>query len=82
MKRLAEAFKGRTATYDKALLQDDPPALSAAIARNILGRQDGGDSLARYARAAAAVLAPAPLAALQSGHPAFPDPAAFHEATA
>lgn len=82
MKRLAEAFKGRTASYDKALLQDDRAALSAAVARNILGRPGDGDPLARYARAAAAALTAAPLDALRSGHPAFPDPAAFCEATA
>ena len=79
MKRLAEAFKGRTATYDKAL-GDDGPALSAAISRNILGRDAAGDPLARYARAAAAALALASLDALRSGHPAFPDPAVFCEA--
>lgn len=82
MKRMAEAFKGRTAVYDRALAQGDLPGLTVAIARNILGGGGHGGPLARYALAAAATLATVPLDAFDSGCPAFPDPAPFCEAVA
>ena len=81
MKRMAEAFKGRTAAYDQALARDDLPTLAAALARNILGDTRDGSRLALYARAGAAALATATLDQLGDGRPALPDPAAVREVT-
>lgn len=49
MKRLAEAFKGRTAAYHAALQAHDEEALSVAIGRNILNDPAAGHDLAHYA---------------------------------
>lgn len=81
MKRMAEAFKGRTAAYDQALARDDLPALAAALARNVFGDTRNGTRLALYAQTGAAALAAATLDQLGDGRPALPDPAAFREAT-
>src|SRR5436305_1724508 len=45
MKKLAEAFAGRTRAYRSALMQNGP-ALAEALARNIYG-QEGADSEAK-----------------------------------
>jgi cytochrome b pre-mRNA-processing protein 3 len=79
MKRLAEAFKGRTAVYDAALARSDAPALAAAVSRNVLGGGDG-EPLARYAAAVSASLADAPLERLWDGRPPLPEPARQTEA--
>lgn len=79
MKRLAEAFKGRTAAYDDALARSDFAALSAAVRRNVLGGAGDGAPLARYAMAAAEALAEADAAACIDRPPLFPEPAAFCE---
>jgi cytochrome b pre-mRNA-processing protein 3 len=49
MKRLAEAFKGRTAAYHLALDAQDQDALAAAIGRNVLSDAADGAPLAAYA---------------------------------
>ncbi len=77
MQRVGEAFYGRARAYDAALDGDDPAALAAALARNVLGSAEvtlGARRLAAYMRAAASELAvqaigPAELAALK-----FPAP--------
>jgi cytochrome b pre-mRNA-processing protein 3 len=77
MKRLAEAFKGRTAAYEDALKKQDDLTLGDAICRNVLGGASDGTILAQYARGLAAALQSAPLPVLQQGDIAFPDPARF-----
>ncbi|MCW6510728.1 ubiquinol-cytochrome C chaperone family protein [Lichenifustis flavocetrariae] len=78
MKRLAEAFKGRTAAYEDALQKQDEPALRDAICRNVLGGTSDGTTLSRYAGALEAALQSTPMPVLQQhGGIAFPDPARF-----
>ena len=77
MKRLAEAFKGRTTAYEEALQNQDEPALADAISRNVLSGVTDGMRLARYAGALATALQAAPLPILQQGGITFPDPARF-----
>ena len=74
MKRLAEAFKGRTAAYDDALGRGDVAALAAAVARNVLGGARDGGPLARYASTVMAALDGQSLAALRDGVPDLPAP--------
>ena len=73
MKRLAEAFKGRTASYLSALDAQDEPALTAAIERNVLGHF-GGHALAHYAMRAAHRLELCDLVSAASALPEMPDP--------
>ena len=81
MKRVVEAFYGRTAVYEAALAADDRPALEAAVARNVFGMEEvrlGARRLAAYMSEAARRLA--------AQHPAagkieFPDPAGVPENT-
>ncbi|MDR7038140.1 cytochrome b pre-mRNA-processing protein 3 [Methylobacterium sp. BE186] len=81
MKKLGAAFYGRAAGYDAALDADDQAALAAALARNVLGREEPGAAagLAAYVRAANAGLARADLDAILAAPP-FPDPDAFGDA--
>jgi cytochrome b pre-mRNA-processing protein 3 len=83
MKKLAEAFLGRSSAYDEAL-REGHDALVAALKRNIYS--DGGIShdatrdlsaLTRYVEAVAEALARAPLQAFVDARPPFPDPARF-----
>ena len=73
MKRLAEAFNGRTASYFTALDAQDENALAAAVERNVLGHP-GGQDLARYALRIAGMLESSDLASAGSALPALPDP--------
>ena len=79
MKRLCEAFLGRSAAYDAALRQGGD-ALAEAVLRNV---HAGGDAaglarrLAGYAEAAAAALAGASLEDCLAGPLPFPDPSAI-----
>jgi cytochrome b pre-mRNA-processing protein 3 len=81
MKRVVEAFYGRTAVYEAALAADDRPALEAAVARNVFGMEEarlGARRLAAYMSEAARRLA--------AQHPAagkieFPNPAGMPENT-
>lgn len=78
MKKLCEAFLGRSAAYD-AGLGSDAEALTAVIERNVYaGRSAGGvaERLSRYAGAAAAALSSTPLEACLAGPLPFPDPSA------
>ncbi|MFE1602259.1 ubiquinol-cytochrome C chaperone family protein [Methylobacterium sp. ID0610] len=79
MKKLAQAFYGRAAAYDGALDAGDGEALAAALARNVLGRDEAGSArpLAAYVMAGAEALAGQDLARLMAEGPALPDPARF-----
>jgi cytochrome b pre-mRNA-processing protein 3 len=77
MKAYAEAFYGRSEVYGKALAARDRAALSAALARNVFGREEAGDEssrLAGYVFAAASALAAQPADAIMRGYLRFPDP--------
>jgi cytochrome b pre-mRNA-processing protein 3 len=80
MKRMGEAFYGRSATYDQALATPSGAGLAEALARNLYdGAAPHGmaAAAAAYARAAAAALAAEPAARIAAGAPVFPDPATF-----
>ena len=71
MKRLAEAFKGRTAAYDGALLARDHDRLLLAIGRNVLNGERAATNLAAYAASTDEHLQSVDLATLQSGRLPF-----------
>ena len=76
MKKLCEAFLGRSAAYD-AGLRAGAEAMNAAVARNIYaGRSEGGEAerLSRYAVLASSALAATALDACLAGPLPFPDP--------
>lgn len=73
MKRLAEAFLGRSAAYETALRATDD-GLADVLARNALGDTGDGSRLAAYARAGAARIDALPLQAFIDGKIAFPPP--------
>jgi cytochrome b pre-mRNA-processing protein 3 len=74
MRRIGEAFYGRTAAYAAALASDDPGALAAALARNVdvTAASAGAERLALYVRRAVAHLGKE--AGLADGQLSFPDP--------
>jgi cytochrome b pre-mRNA-processing protein 3 len=75
IKKLAEAFAGRTRAYRSALMQDGP-AFAEALARNIYGQEGAAseaNALAAYCRHAMATLKDAELAQILN-EPPFPDP--------
>ena len=77
MKRLCEAFLGRSASYDAAL-KVGHGALAEALARNVFaGRGGEVDRMARYAASAAAALDAAALEDCLSGPLPFPDPSSI-----
>ncbi len=80
MKRLGEAFFGRQRVYDAALAEEDPAALTAAIARNVFSDAAGtlvaAERLAGYMRRSAALLATIDLVAAP-GALEFADPDAI-----
>lgn len=77
MKRLAEAFKGRSVAYDEALSASDFTRLDAAVTRNVLGDLANGGGLARYALAVHTRIEATSLAEFHGGDLPFPDPATF-----
>jgi cytochrome b pre-mRNA-processing protein 3 len=77
MKRLAEAFKGRTAAYDEALTAGDDMKLASAVSRNVLGIEAESEELTRYIVAADARTQTMTLSPFQQGAVPFPDPALF-----
>jgi len=80
MRKMAEAFYGRSAVYDEAIVADDPGALGAALRRNVFAGGEGpAAELASYVMAAVAALAAAPRAIILAGKLPFPDPAARAE---
>ena len=79
MKKLGSAFYGRAEGYDAALDAGDTAALTAALARNVLGvdAPEAAADLARYVWASDATLARADLDGLIGTGPAFPPPQTF-----
>lgn len=72
-----EALYGRTDAYRGALAAGDRRALALAVARNVLGKADPGDSgalLADYMLQAMQALDGVPTDALARGDVALPDP--------
>jgi hypothetical protein len=57
MKKLGEAFTGRSLAYRKALEEGGEDALAATVARNVLGIAEPAPALASYVRASDAELA-------------------------
>ena len=81
MKKLAEAFLGRSAAYDAAL-REGPDALLGALARNVVAPTADDAArraafLARYVEAAVATLDTLPVQAFVDARVPFPDPALF-----
>ena len=79
MKRLARMFYGRIESYDKALGNDDHPALVAALARNVRPDNDawtGASALAAYVERTARHLDDQSDAMISEGRVTFPDAAA------
>lgn len=74
MRRLAEAFLGRSVAYDAAL-RAGPEALAAALSRNVYAGEGRSDRLAHYVAAAEAALAQAPIDVFLQGPVPFPAPA-------
>ena len=80
MKRLCEAFLGRSAAYDAALKRDDHAALAEALLRNVYAGQAAEPDaarLARYVAAAGAALDARTLDACLAGPLPFPDPSSI-----
>lgn len=77
MKRLAEAFLGRSVAYDAALRTDDDDSLVQALSRNVYAGSRPADDLGRYVKAAVEGLEPCDLDRFLKGPIPFPDPAAF-----
>jgi cytochrome b pre-mRNA-processing protein 3 len=79
IKKLAEAFSGRSAAYRSALAGSEP-LFAAAVARNIYGSDSvdpRADALAAYCRRAVAQLEQADLPNILA-RPPFPDPETSH----
>lgn len=76
MKRVGEAFYGRSQAYQKALAEEDDAALIEALTRNVYGGEprDAVRPLAVYIRNAAGELERQPVATLAAGRVSFPDP--------
>jgi len=76
MRTLAEAYLGRAASYAPAIAGEDEAALSSAIARNILGKEDAAKAtpLAAYAIMTAKALNLQPLEQFLEGRVEFSGP--------
>jgi cytochrome b pre-mRNA-processing protein 3 len=78
MRRVGAAFYARQAEYGEALAAADSQPLEAALAQNVFGgmpaSRDVVERLARYVRAAAAVIAAQADDALVRSELRFPDP--------
>ena len=77
MKKLAEAFLGRSVAYDRALGAGDTAQLAAALSRNVHGGARPATDLAGYVEAAAAGLAATSTESLLRGIVEFPAADAF-----
>src|ERR1700730_4066463 len=75
MRTIAGAFLGRAAAYDLAF-RGGPPALTAALARNVYDGRKHPDGLARYGDAPNEALVKVSLDAFPLGPVPFPEPAA------
>lgn len=78
MRRVGEAFYGRSKAYSEALA-GDPAVLAAAITRNVFGGTEkaSAERLAAYMREAVRGLAAQDVATLADGFVQFPNPAAI-----
>lgn len=77
MRRIGEAFYGRSAAYEQALEAEDPQRLAGAIAKNIFSSDAltaDAERLAVYVRKTVEMLAAADVAALDRVPLAFPEP--------
>ncbi|MER2604959.1 MAG: ubiquinol-cytochrome C chaperone family protein [Siculibacillus sp.] len=77
IKKLASAWNGRFLAYDAALRAENADELTAAISRNVLAEvedRSGAAPLARFALAARAALAAAPITEVLAGRIPWPDP--------
>src|SRR5215207_7434564 len=79
MKKLGEAFTGRSLAYRRALEVGDGDALAATLARNVLGGAEPAHRLASYVRDSAAELAAQDLDDLLRDGPRFAPPPARRE---
>jgi cytochrome b pre-mRNA-processing protein 3 len=77
MKKLAEAFLGRSVAYDSALQQSGDRQLAEALSRNVYAGARPADDLARYVRAAALGLDALQLDDVLQQAIRFPDPTGF-----
>ena len=74
MKKLAEAFIGRSVAYDAALQRPDDAALDDALSRNVYGGAHKATDLAQYVRATVRALDALTLDDLLSRPIPFPEP--------
>lgn len=77
MRAMGEAFYGRAAVYDEALVQVGDEQLAAALQRNVYagGTAAGASRLAHYVRTAVSALAEQSAGAIADGVIEFPNPA-------
>ncbi len=79
MKKMAEAFYGRTKAYVEGLAEPASDGLARALARNVYGVESLAEApvapaLASYVRACAAMLEAQGAADFAAGHITFPEP--------
>jgi cytochrome b pre-mRNA-processing protein 3 len=81
MRRIGEAFYGRSRVYEAALAANDQHALTEALLRNVFAGQpqppERAQRLAAYIKAADVQLARAEDTSLVQGRIGFPDPETF-----
>lgn len=74
MKKVGEAWTGRSRAYDDVLDQADAAEIAQALTRNVPGDM-AAERLASYVLAARSALAATPSEAVAKGEAAWPDPA-------
>jgi hypothetical protein len=77
MKKLGEAFNGRSRAYLEALDGGDDALLAATLARNVLGTAEPARSLGGYVRQSETELAALNLERLLTEGPRFAQPQTF-----
>jgi cytochrome b pre-mRNA-processing protein 3 len=79
IKRMMEAFHGRSRSYDSALVGTDSAALEQALERNVFagGEGAGAAHLALYVRRASELLDATEAGQILAGSLAFPEPHAI-----
>ncbi|PXW58617.1 ubiquinol-cytochrome C chaperone family protein [Methylobacterium sp. B4] len=84
IKKLGASFYARAGAYGAALDASDRTGLAAALARNLLGREDAQSAapLAAYVEACAAALSAQDLDGLLEVGPRFPEPPGQPDASA
>ena len=76
MKKMAEAFLGRSTAYDEAL-RSGSSALVESLSRNVYNGCGDAGALARYVDVSVVQIGAAPLQTFIDGTVPFPDPGAF-----